>query len=191
MNNNFQEGFWGAISPFLFNKKKLLQAEREVSNIIRYTTPKRKNILDVCCGMGRHSIEFEKRGYTVLGLDSSDHLISIAKNSNFYNKNLFFYHTNFLSYNKLMKYPLVTCLWNSFGFEEDRCANDVFLNKLCDCVEPDGYLILSFACEEVIKNRYHPYSTKQLNNTIQEKYKILDKKIEPSRHNGFSVINLL
>jgi 2-polyprenyl-3-methyl-5-hydroxy-6-metoxy-1,4-benzoquinol methylase len=35
-------------------------------------------VLDVCCGSGRHSIEFAKRGFDVTGFDLSDYLIGQA-----------------------------------------------------------------------------------------------------------------
>lgn len=38
-----------------------------------------KNILDLGCGTGRHSIELAKRGYNVIGLDLSESLLKKAK----------------------------------------------------------------------------------------------------------------
>jgi SAM-dependent methyltransferase len=38
-----------------------------------------KRILDVGCGTGRHSLEFARRGYSVLGLDLSEELLAQAR----------------------------------------------------------------------------------------------------------------
>ena len=37
---------------------------------------KTKKVLDVGCGTGRHSLEFARRDYSVLGLDLSDELLA-------------------------------------------------------------------------------------------------------------------
>lgn len=36
-------------------------------------------ILDLCCGQGRHSIELARRGFSAMGLDQSDYLLSVAR----------------------------------------------------------------------------------------------------------------
>jgi SAM-dependent methyltransferase len=55
----------------------------EVDGLIRifeeFKVPKRSRILDVSCGIGRHSIPLAERGYTVLGLDLSPLFIAKAK----------------------------------------------------------------------------------------------------------------
>ena len=47
----------------------------EVDGLVRileeFKAPKHSRILDVSCGIGRHSIPLAERGYNVLGLDLS------------------------------------------------------------------------------------------------------------------------
>jgi SAM-dependent methyltransferase len=45
----------------------------------RFKVPKHSRILDVSCGIGRHSIPLAERGYNVLGLDLSPLFIAKAK----------------------------------------------------------------------------------------------------------------
>lgn len=40
---------------------------------------KNKNILDIGCGTGRHSVELTKRGYSLTGIDLSDSMLKKAK----------------------------------------------------------------------------------------------------------------
>lgn len=66
--------------------------EWQLAGMFKYTSqevdflekviPLRKTyeILDLCCGHGRHSIELAKRGYKVAGLDFSSYELKIAKN---------------------------------------------------------------------------------------------------------------
>jgi SAM-dependent methyltransferase len=66
---------------------KLLQSKAEstrleVDGLFRifeeFKVPKRSRILDVACGIGRHSIPLAERGYNVLGLDLSPLFIAKA-----------------------------------------------------------------------------------------------------------------
>ena len=56
----------------------------EVDAFIEILSPARDDaILDLCCGQGRHSLEFARRGFTsVVGLDRSHYLITRAKKIN-------------------------------------------------------------------------------------------------------------
>jgi SAM-dependent methyltransferase len=36
-------------------------------------------LLDLCCGQGRHAVEFAKRGFRVTGLDLSEYLLRLAR----------------------------------------------------------------------------------------------------------------
>jgi 2-polyprenyl-3-methyl-5-hydroxy-6-metoxy-1,4-benzoquinol methylase len=69
---------------------KLLQNEAEstkleVNGLVRileeFKVPKHSRILDVSCGIGRHSIPLAEKGYNVLGLDLSPLFIAKAKAS--------------------------------------------------------------------------------------------------------------
>jgi SAM-dependent methyltransferase len=56
------------------------ETSREVESILRMMDLKPKaKILDLCCGYGRHSIEFAQRGFKVTGYDLSDFFIEKAK----------------------------------------------------------------------------------------------------------------
>jgi len=56
------------------------ETSREVECITKMMDLKRKaKLLDLCCGYGRHSIEFAQRGFEVTGYDLSDSFIEKAK----------------------------------------------------------------------------------------------------------------
>jgi SAM-dependent methyltransferase len=56
------------------------ETSREVESIVKMMDLKPKaKILDLCCGYGRHSIEFAQRGLKVTGYDLSDFFIQKAK----------------------------------------------------------------------------------------------------------------
>lgn len=174
-DTSFQKDFWKNIYPFLFSRTKIATAEKEVEKIIEYTKISNCEILDVCCGMGRHSQHFNKLGHNVSGLDGDSYLISIARdNAKKQLLKIEYICNNFLEQQFEQSFDLVICLWNSFGFESSRRTNDLFLKKLCSLVSNGSYLVLSFACKEVILSRFTPYNQKQCGTLIREKFKKLN-----------------
>lgn len=54
----------------------------EVEQVIQQTQlPVHARVLDLACGVGRHSIEFARRGFEVIGLDFSKPYLAEAKKS--------------------------------------------------------------------------------------------------------------
>ena len=64
----------------LYEEQDTALAPRQVEEAIQLLRIKPPaKILDVCCGYGRHSIEFAKRGFDVIGVDISEKQIKRAK----------------------------------------------------------------------------------------------------------------
>ncbi|CAM4264970.1 hypothetical protein PAAL109150_17865 [Paenibacillus alkaliterrae] len=58
------------------------QAKREVGHMIEWLQlPSQAKILDLCCGMGRHSISLADFGFDVTGVDLSEILLTKARES--------------------------------------------------------------------------------------------------------------
>jgi SAM-dependent methyltransferase len=101
------------------------------------------SVIDIGCGTGRHSIEFAKRGYNVTGLDISDKMLDIARETitkeglkaNFIHKDA----TNFFLEEK---FDLAICLCEgAFGLlsiEEEPFLRDLKILKNIHEVLKDG-----------------------------------------------------
>ena len=70
-------------SPYyhiLYENRDHKEAKNFIKKILKYLKLDRgSKILDAACGKGRHSIEIEKLGYKVLGIDLSKNSINKAK----------------------------------------------------------------------------------------------------------------
>ena len=65
-----QDSFWEIIAPKLFRKDHWENASTEVENIISLLEiDKSAHVLDLCCGLGRHSLELARQGFQVTGVD--------------------------------------------------------------------------------------------------------------------------
>ena len=55
------EDFWRDFYQYMFSEERFAAARDEVSRIIELTQVDRGRMLDLCCGPGRHSLEFAQR----------------------------------------------------------------------------------------------------------------------------------
>src|SRR5215831_11311976 len=73
------EDFWRDLYPYMFHADRYAAATGEVEQILALTHFAGRTVLDLCCGPGRHSIEFAQRGFQVTGVDRSSFLLSHAR----------------------------------------------------------------------------------------------------------------
>src|SRR5881628_13799 len=65
-----QDEFWEAFGPTLFSERHWSTAPVEVDGIISLLRLQPgMSIVDLCCGPGRHSLEFARRGFQVTAVD--------------------------------------------------------------------------------------------------------------------------
>src|SRR3989344_3426255 len=77
---------------------------------------KNDRIIDVACGNGRHSIELAKKGFRIVGVDQSEHLISLCKSQSVKEKiDVTFYSQNILNLNLPDSYNKGFLFFSEFG----------------------------------------------------------------------------
>jgi len=65
--------------PYVFPLERMAAAEGQVSGILALTGVNGGAVLDLCCGPGRHAVEFARRGFAVTGVDRSGFLLERAR----------------------------------------------------------------------------------------------------------------
>jgi SAM-dependent methyltransferase len=73
------EDFWRSFYGYMFSAERFAAAPDEVARILALTKCSGGNMLDLCCGPGRHSVEFAKSGFQVTGVDKSAFLLEKAR----------------------------------------------------------------------------------------------------------------
>src|SRR5262245_8221 len=73
------EEFWKELYPYFFPAERFADAVDQVSQLIAGTGVSAGSVLDLCCGPGRHSVEFAGRGFAVTGVDRSAFLLDRAR----------------------------------------------------------------------------------------------------------------
>jgi len=63
----------------MFPPERLAGARDEVAQVLALTNFTGREVLDLCCGPGRHSLALAERGYAVTGVDRSPFLLEQAR----------------------------------------------------------------------------------------------------------------
>ncbi|HVW94429.1 MAG TPA: class I SAM-dependent methyltransferase, partial [Mucilaginibacter sp.] len=129
-------------------------------------------IIDIGCGMGRHSIELSNRGFTnIVGVDLIENLIEAAKKKlDLKNPNVKFKigdicKKDIPELNE--KYDCILCLYDVVGSYANYDKNIQMIENISSLLQTGGYLVLSVMnlhyTEQVAKNKFKlSVSTKEL-----------------------------
>jgi len=129
----------------------------DLINLVQRTVPLSHGakVLDVCCGAGRHSIEFAKRGFDVTGFDLSEYLIGEArKNSKALkekNVNVKFLIKDMRNFNFKGTFDLALNMFSSFGYFESDEENFVVFENIKSSLEKKGYFVFDFLNEAILR----------------------------------------
>ncbi len=135
---------------------------REVDRIRELVQPKEwEEILDVCCGQGRHCLELARRGYrNIHGLDRSRYLVRTARARAAQEKLSVTFREGDA---RRLPYPpdsfdVALLLGNSFGYFENRTDDLHVLRGILRVLKPDGRFLLDVADGRFAAEHYEPRS---------------------------------
>ena len=144
----------------LYKNRDYSEARNFIDNIVEYIDLKKgSQILDLACGIGRHSIYLDKIGFKVVGTDKSPNNIKKAKAS----------HNQFLSFLQMEmiddtnhKYDIIFNLFTSFGYV-NHDYNLKTIKNIERQLKDDGIVVIDFMNTLFVKN-----------NLVIEETKVID-----------------
>ncbi|MCX7787601.1 MAG: class I SAM-dependent methyltransferase [Spirochaetes bacterium] len=143
--------FWQVFAPLMFGPERWEQTPSEVTAIIDLLELKgTERILDACCGVGRHSLEFARRGFSVTGVDLTEDFIRAAEESaTAEGLSVTFVVEDIREYYPLHSYEVILNLYTSFGYFESEEEDLRFLKRMKDCLTPGGVLLIETKGKEI------------------------------------------
>ena len=75
------ESLWRELYPYVFPVERVAAAPSQVTQLLALAGVTGGAVLDLCCGPGRHAVEFARRGFAVTGVDRSPFLLERARES--------------------------------------------------------------------------------------------------------------
>ncbi|MEN6387475.1 MAG: methyltransferase domain-containing protein [Candidatus Cryosericum sp.] len=113
-------------------------------------------VLDVGCGVGRHSIELAKLGFHVIGIDKSTEYVDICRQrAGELGVTAEFYVMDSRTMSLNVCANLVISLWSSFGYYGE--AGDLqVLQRIAEHVRPAGHVIIDVENRDYIVKHFVP-----------------------------------
>ncbi len=142
------------------NDKNITSTEVDLFSDILKLQPEQE-ILDLCCGQGRHSLELARRGFNhINGLDKSRYLIQRAKRvakKEFLPVDYRIGDARKLPY-ETDRFDVVFILGNSFGYFDTINDDLRVLKEVKRTLKPWGRILIDITDGEYVKKNFQPRS---------------------------------
>lgn len=144
--------FWRTMAPYLFATERWEEAPREVDAVLRLAeVPVGSQVLDLCCGTGRHSLELARRGFQVTAVDrNSEYLNRARAQARKEGLEIEFAHEDMRWFQRPSAFRLAINLYTSFGYFEDPQEDLRVAQNLCTSLMPSGKLVMEMMGREVL-----------------------------------------
>jgi SAM-dependent methyltransferase len=151
INNNLYKSWFD--TPFyhiLYKNRDYKEAEMFTRKLMRFIKlPLKSKILDLACGKGRHSINLNKMGYDVTGVDNS---IESIKKANEYNSQTLKFKVHDMRKPLGQKFDLIVNLFTSFAYFDDFNDNLKTLDSIKSSLNEEGLAVIDFLNIKYVKN---------------------------------------
>jgi len=148
-----REEDWVLKRSIIFSKKIVQFTFLEVDRLVKLLggLDEHCRILDLCCGIGRHSIEFARKGFSVTGVDITRPYLDIAgKNASREGLSIQFVHSDMRDFCRPDSFDLIANLCTSFGYFEDIEDDIKVLKNVYSSLTEGGRFVIEILGKEVI-----------------------------------------
>jgi len=147
----------------LYKNRNKKEAEFFINNLIKKLKIKKKSkILDLACGVGRHSFYLNKKGMNVIGIDNSENNIKKAKK--FENKFLKFKKKE-MTEDYGQEFDFIFNLFTSFGYINEKHNLNTF-KSINNSLINHGILVIDYLNVFKLKEELVEKETKKIGNII-------------------------
>ena len=143
------EQFWRSLYPVIFPPERLAAAGEQVAHILALAKFDGRKVLDLCCGPGRHAVEFAQLGFDVTGVDRSSYLINRAR-ERASQAGVFveWVIEDMRHFARTATFDLACNLFTSFGYFADEQDDLQVLRNVHDSLKDGGVFVLEMIGKE-------------------------------------------
>jgi SAM-dependent methyltransferase len=147
--------FWRELYPYMFPPERLAAATEQVAQLLALTNFKGRSVLDLCCGPGRHSVEFAKRGFDVTGVDRTQFLLDRARERAAESGvNVEWVLEDMRKFRRESAFDLVCSMFTSFGYFENPDEDLLVLRNILGSLRPGGIFLIETLGKEGLARIY-------------------------------------
>lgn len=154
--------FWRGAAPAVFSSARVAGARGELNALLGLAAkagvelPEHPAVLDMPCGVGRHSIELARRGARVTAVDLTPPLLDIARQrADEAGVDVTFEQGDMRTYSpEPGAFDLALSLFSSLGYSCDRADDVATLRNHRTALRPGGALVVDTNAKEIIAGTF-------------------------------------
>jgi len=159
------DSFWETVYPFLMTEERMENAPDEVISALSLIGFDGQDVLDLCCGVGRHTVELARRGLAVTGVDRSPFLLSKARDRAEEERvDVEWIESDMRDFVRAESYDLVLNMFTSFGYFEDKNDDLEVLGKIFANLRPGGKFLMDTFGKEQLAAVFQPTTSEEAPN---------------------------
>ena len=146
------DSFWETWGPLMFTPQRIANAVDEVDKVVKLLEIEpESHILDLGCGIGRHSLELARRGFHVTGVDrTKSYLDQAKKQAGEEGLDIEFVQDDMRSFSRTESFDRVMSMYTSFGYFEDAEDDHRVATNVCESLKPGGVFIIETHGKETL-----------------------------------------
>ncbi len=163
-----QDDFWETFEPFLFSRQRIAEASREVEEIINLLEIRQDSkILDLGCGVGRHSLELARRGFQVTGVDRTKfYLAKASKQAKTKGLEIEFVNEDMRSFRRSTEFDVAINFFTTFGYFDDPGDDDRVIENVLASLKPGGKFLLEMLGKEILGRIFREKDWTEIDDTV-------------------------
>jgi len=146
------DAFWRDNAPVMFGEGRWAAAPEEVDQVVVLgDIQPGAHVLDLCCGVGRHSLELARRGCRVTGVDrTADYLATARRRAEEEGLDVEWVEADMRAFSRPEAFDAVINLLTSFGYFEDQEDDRRVVENVLRSLRPEGVLVMEMMGKEVL-----------------------------------------
>lgn len=146
------DALWHAYLRFGELEQRRETAPQEVEQVLALLGPLPESaaMLDLCCGVGRHSIELAKRGHRVTGVDRFAPFLERAKSAAPGERSIEWVQEDMRCFRRPGAFDAAISLFTSFGYFHDDAQEQSVLKNVFESLRPGGKVLFDVMGKEII-----------------------------------------
>jgi SAM-dependent methyltransferase len=148
--------FWETWGPLMFNPDRIAMAKEEMGKVVTLTElSPGASVLDLCCGIGRCSLELARNGFIVTGVDrTANYLVKARTQAEQENLDVEFIQDDMRKFVRPETFDCVISMYTSWTYFEDPEEDKLVMRNAYSSLKPDGRLVIQTQGKETLASRF-------------------------------------
>jgi SAM-dependent methyltransferase len=146
------DSFWETWGPLMFNPDKIAAAKEEMGKVVALTElSPGASVLDLCCGIGRCSLELARRGFNVTGVDrTTSYLTEARKQAEQEDLDVEFIRDDMRKFIRPESFDCVISMFTSWTYFENPDEDKQVILNAYSSLKPGGKLVIQTHGKETL-----------------------------------------